>query len=183
MRATIGLSFGTRLISCLLIGATCVLLGQVSTEAASGQQTQTAPSALSTIPARTILPVVRRSTISAEHASQGQTVRGGIAQDVPLPDGSRIRKGSRVEGQVVEVAAAGTGNGAKVSIRLDKIYANGQVISTKTDLRALAGYMEVKKAAEPLMGAGESEAYNWETTTQIGGDSVRHRRHCGQRAR
>jgi hypothetical protein len=172
MRATIRLSFGTRLIPCLLIGAACVLLGQVSTEAAPGQQTQTAPSALSTIPAGTILPVVLRSTISAEHAGQGQTVHGEIAQDVPLPGGSKIRKGSKVQGQIVDVSSAGTSNGARISIRFDKVYANGRVLAMKTDLRALAGFMEVTEAAEPAMGIGEGDVYNWATTTQIGGDTV-----------
>jgi hypothetical protein len=172
MTATGSLNFETRFTFSFLIASALVLFGPVSTKAAPAGQTQAAPSAQSTIPPGTILPVILRTSISPEHASQGQTVRGEIAQDVPLPDGSKIRKGSKIEGQIVEVASGGTGNGAKISIRFDKVYTNGQALAMKTDLRALAGFMEVREAAEPTMGMGEGDVYNWATTTQIGGDSV-----------
>jgi hypothetical protein len=172
MMATNRFNLATRLIPCLFVASAFVFFGTVSTKAAPAGRTQGAPSAQSTIPPGTILPVILRSSISPEHASQGQTVRGEIAQDVPLPDGSKIRKGSKIEGQIVDVASAGTGNGAKISIRFDKVHTNGQVIPMKTDLRALAGFMEVREAAEPTMGMGEGDVYNWATTTQIGGDSV-----------
>jgi len=116
--------------------------------------------------------VVLRTTISPETAKQGQTVRGQIAQNVPLPNGTKIHKGSKVEGQIVEVVPAVGASGAKISIRFDKIYSRGQVIPMTTNLRAIAGFMEVLGAAEPTQGMGESEVANWMTTTQIGGDSV-----------
>jgi hypothetical protein len=165
-------SWAIRLIACLFLVSAIAFFAMTSTTPASARQTQTASSAHITIPRGTILPVVLRSTISPEHTNQGQTVRGEIAQDVPLPGGSKIRKGSKIEGQIVDVAPAGSARGAKVSIRFDKIYANGQVIPVETDLRALAGFMEVREAAEPTMGIGEGDDYNWATTTQIGGDSV-----------
>jgi hypothetical protein len=165
-------SWAIRLIACLFLLSAIALFAKTSTTPASSRQTQTASPAHVTIPPGTILPVILRSTISAERAKQGQTVRGEIAQDVPLPGGSKIRKGSKIEGQIVDVASAGTGRGAKVSIRFDKLYTNGQAIPMKTDLRALAGFMEVREAAEPTMGIGEGDDYNWATTTQIGGDSV-----------
>jgi hypothetical protein len=161
-----------RLIAYLFLVSAIALFAKPSTTPASSRQTQTASSAHFGIPPGTILPVILRSTISAEHAKQRQTVRGEIAQDVPLPGGSKIRKGSKIEGQIVDVTSTGTGRGAKVSIRFDRVYANGQVIAMKADLRALAGFMEVREAAEPTMGIGEGDDYNWATTTQIGGDSV-----------
>jgi hypothetical protein len=165
-------SWAIRLTACLFLVSAITLFSKNSTTPARARQTQTASSAHVTIPPGTILPVVLRSTISPERTKQGQTVRGEIAQDVPLLGGAKIRKGSKIEGQVVDVASAGTGRGAKVSIRFDTIYVNGQVIPLKTDLRALAGFMEVREAAEPTMGIGEGDDYNWATTTQIGGDSV-----------
>jgi hypothetical protein len=174
MQITVPDRFGwaTRLIACLFLVLPFALFAMASTKPTTARQTQTEASAHLTIPPGTILPVVLRSTISAEHAKQGQTVRGEIAQDVPLPDGTKIRKGSKLEGQIVDVASASTAGGAKISIRFDKVYANGQTIPTKTDLRALAGFMEVREAAQPTMGLGEGEVYKWATTTQIGGDSV-----------
>jgi hypothetical protein len=129
-------------------------------------------SAAITIPPGTVLPVVLRTTISSETAKPYQTIRGQIAQDVPLPNGAKIRKGSKVEGQIVSVEPAANSTPMKISIRFDKLYWEGQVLNIKTDLRAIAGFMEVIEAGEPPIGAGEGEVVDWLPTTQIGGDSV-----------
>jgi hypothetical protein len=116
--------------------------------------------------------VILQTTISPDKTKQGQIIRGQIAQDVPLPGGSRIRKGSKVEGHVVEVAASGNGTGAKISVRFDKLYSQGQTLPITTDLRAIAGFMEVLSAGVPNQAIGEGDVSEWMTTTQIGGDSV-----------
>jgi hypothetical protein len=144
---------------------------------AKGQSTATAASSATaspslTIPVGTVLPVVLRTTISPNKLKQGDKVYGQIAQDVPLPNRSKIRKGSRVEGEVVSVAPGSNASGTQVSIRFDKLYSEGHPIPITTDLRAIAGFMEVFDATTPNTGAGESEVYDWLTTTQIGGDSV-----------
>jgi hypothetical protein len=126
----------------------------------------------STIPPGTILPVILRTTIAPEKMREGETIRGEIAQDVPLPSGAKIRKGSKVEGHVIEVVAAGNGNNAKISIRFDKVYSHGQAIPVKTNLRALAGFMDVQDAGLPQQAPGEGDVHNWWTTTQVGGESV-----------
>lgn len=126
----------------------------------------------SAVPPGTILPVVLRTTISAGNAKPGQILRGQIAQEVPLPDGSRIRKGSLIEGEIVEVTAAAGSNALKISIRFNKLHWNGQVAPITTDLRAMAGFMEVLAAGTPTQSVGESDVFNWMTTRQIGGDSV-----------
>lgn len=133
---------------------------------------QTNASGNSLIPAGTILPVALRTTIAAEKVKQGQIINGEIAQDVSLPDGSKIRKGSKVEGRIVEVTAAASSHGARVSIRFDKLHSGGQVIPLTTDLRAIAGFMTVLEAGLPDQGLGEGDVAAWATTTQIGGDSV-----------
>jgi hypothetical protein len=119
----------------------------------------------------TILPVILRTTIAADKVKQGQTIRAQIAQEVPLA-GATIPKGSKVEGQVVEVVPAGNGGSARVSIRFDKVYSRGQMIAVTTDLRALAGFMDVQETALPDETPGEGDVARWGTTTQIGGESV-----------
>ena len=47
-----------------------------------------------TIPAGTILPVVLRTAFSFDNCKPGLTLTGKIAQDVSLPNGSRMKKGS-----------------------------------------------------------------------------------------
>lgn len=126
----------------------------------------------SLIPVGTVLPVILRTTIAPDKIKQGQAIHGEIAQEVPLPGGTKISKGSKVEGHIVEVAPSGNGSGAKVSLRFDKVYSRGQAITVVTDLRALAGFMEVQGAGLPDLAAGEGEVVRWSTTTQVGGDSV-----------
>ena len=124
------------------------------------------------IPPGTILPVRLRSTISSDKSAPGQLIVGRIAQDVPLPNGSKIRAGSKIEGHVVEVIPAGSPSGPMLSIRFDKVYSQGKTIPVTTNLRAIAGFMEIMEAAVPEDGAAEGTPSNWWTTTQVGGDSV-----------
>jgi hypothetical protein len=124
------------------------------------------------IPAGTILPVLLGTTISPTKAKQGQIIQGQIAQDVPLPSGSKIPKGSKVEGHVVENIPAGNGMGAKISIRFDTLRFRDGVVAITTNLRAIAGFMAVLDAGIPNQAIGEGDVSNWMTTTQIGGDSV-----------
>jgi hypothetical protein len=157
-----------------------VLVGLIPTDASARRQVASTPiTEASTsvqeqsIPPGTILPVILRNSISPANAKQGQTIRGVIAQDVPLAGGFKIHKGSKVEGQIVEVASTANGAHAKVSLQFTKVYSQGRTIPITTDLRAIAGFMAVADAAVPSgLGAGEGEVTNWLDTTQIGGDTV-----------
>jgi hypothetical protein len=124
------------------------------------------------VPAGTILPVVLRTSFSFDNCKPGQILHGKVAQDVPLPDGSKIRRGSTIEGHIVSVSPAATGSGAKVSVQFDKLNWNGQWTPLVTNLRAIAGFMTVMEATTPQEAAGEGNVYDWLPTTQIGGDSV-----------
>lgn len=118
----------------------------------------------------TILPVVLRSSLSFEKCKPGQILRGKIAQDVPLPNGSKIRKGTTIEGHVVDVTP--TGKGTSVSIRFDKLYIAGQQVPVVTNLRPIAGSLAVRQTAVSEEAPGEGSPYDWLPTTQIGGDSI-----------
>lgn len=126
----------------------------------------------SKVPAGTILPVVLRTSFSFDKCKPGQVLRGEIAQDVPLQNSSTIRKGSRIEGHVVEVVPATNGSEARVSMQLDKVYFAGQWHTLTTNLRSIAGFMTVQEAGIPEEAPSEGTPYNWLPTTQIGGDSV-----------
>jgi hypothetical protein len=124
------------------------------------------------IPPGTILPVRLNPTISSANARPGQVITGRIMQDVPLPAGMKIREGSEVIGHVFEVAPATGGAGASISLQFDKLVSSHQTISITTNLRAIAGFMQVVEAQTPKFGAGEGEVFRWLTTVQIGGDVV-----------
>jgi hypothetical protein len=124
------------------------------------------------VPAGTILPVVLRTSFSFDKCKSGQFLRGRIAQDVPLPNGSKIPKGAQIDGHIVEVSPATSRPGAKVSIQFDKLYVAGKWILIVTNLRAIAGFMTVLEAGVPEEAPSEGSPYDWLPTTQIGGDSV-----------
>ena len=124
------------------------------------------------IPSGTILPVVLRTTLSSDKCKAGQILHGKIAQDVPLLIGSKIRKGSTIEGHVVEVTPNANGAGSRVTIQFDKVDVAGQWVPVVTNLRAIAGFMAVLEAWIPEEAPSEGTPYNWLPTTQIGGDSV-----------
>ena len=70
----------------------------------SAAQTQTTNSAgrphENKIPIGTILPVVLRTCFELDRSKPGELLHGQIAQDVPLPNGATIRRGSQIEGRI-----------------------------------------------------------------------------------
>lgn len=148
----------------LLLGATMV---SAQTNSASHPK-----SGGSKISPGTILPVVLQTSVSFQKCKAGQVASGKIAQDVPMANGVKIRKGTAVEGHIVEVAPNSNGAGTRVTLQFDKIYLNGEWVPMVTNLRVIAGSLEVMKAHVPDEAPNEGSPYEWLPTTQIGGDSV-----------
>jgi len=128
--------------------------------------------AVTAIPAGTILPMTLNSPVSFEKSKAGQIVRGKIAQGVTLPNGSKIPKGTKVQGTIVEIGPATNGSGTKLALKFDKVFLGGQWVPVVTDLRAIAGFVAVQQATAPDEAPNEGTPYEWLPTTQIGGDTV-----------
>jgi hypothetical protein len=124
------------------------------------------------IPRGTILPVVLRTSFELDRCKPGELLRGQIAQQVPLPNGATIRRGSQIEGHIVEVTPAGGGTAGKVAMQFDRLNVKGKWIPVVTNLRAIAGFMTVIEAGVPDEAPAEGAPHEWLPTTQIGGDSV-----------
>ncbi len=138
----------------------------------SAPDTGKATSGAITVPSGTILPVRLNTSLSTIKSKVRQVITGRIMQDVPLPNGLKIREGSKVEGHVVEVVPANSPLGARISIQFDTLRSSHGTIPITTNLRAVAGFMEVVEAQIPQAGLGEGDVAEWATTTQIGGDVV-----------
>jgi hypothetical protein len=124
------------------------------------------------VPPGTILPIRLNGSFSTLKSKPGQTISGRIMQDVPLPSGQKIPRGSKVLGKVISVAPGGNGIGPELSFRFDTLEVHGTNTSLTTNLRAIAGFMEVEQAQIPVHASGEGEVYDWLPTVQIGGDNV-----------
>jgi hypothetical protein len=149
----------------LLFSAALLALGPL---AAAGQAQER-----SEVPRGTILPIRLSTTISSAKSKAGEVVTGQIMQDVPLHNGQKIKKGSKVQGKIVKVTPAAGGRGAEVSFRFDTLRMGEKTIQLTTNLRAIAGYTTVEDAQIPDgLSSGEGEVYVWMPTKQIGGDMV-----------
>jgi len=89
-----------------------------------------------------------------------------------LDRGLKIKEGAVVLGHIVEATPAINGSGARVSIQFDQLISSHQTIPMITNLRAIAGFMQVLEAQTPPIGPGEGDVYSWLTTVQVGGDVV-----------
>jgi hypothetical protein len=124
------------------------------------------------IPGGTILPVRLNSTISSARCKPGQVITGRIMQDVPLSSAATIRAGSKITGHIVDVIPATSGTEARVSFQFDKLVFSNQTISIVTNLRAIAGFVQVREADTPTTAPAEGDNFYALTTVQVGGDVV-----------
>lgn len=129
------------------------------------------PQASFALPPGTILPVQLKTSLSSDKSKPGERVVGRIPQDVPLPGGLRIPRGTKVFGEVTTVSRP-AGGGSEIALRFDRLQIHGQAVPILTNLRAIAGFVEIDDAHLPLMSSGEGEVYRWLPTVQIGGDDV-----------
>lgn len=127
---------------------------------------------VTSIPVGTILPVRLNSTISSYKSKPGQKITGRLMQNILLPRGASIKEGSKVFGHIVDVTPANSGTRARITFQFDQLLSSHHEIPITTDLRVIAGFMELDEAQIPTLGAGESDVYRWLTTVQIGGDVV-----------
>ena len=126
--------------------------------------------AQSSIPNGTILPVTLNSSLNSKKSKVGQHITARLAQDVPLPSGSKIREGSKVTGHILAVTPAAKTTGASLSLQFDAIRTSGRLVPITTDLRALASMMTVLDAETPDTAPEYGTPPTAWVTRQIGGE-------------
>jgi hypothetical protein len=99
-------------------------------------------------------------------------IKARIMQDIPLENGSKLPAGSSVVGHVIDVNSESFGKKAAVAIKFDTVVRGKESIPVTTHLRAIASTTEVEDAQTPPIGPGESDVYDWLSTTQVGGELV-----------
>ena len=126
------------------------------------------------IPAGTILPVRLNSSLKSNKAQSGATISARLMQDVPLSEGMKIRAGAKIIGHVIAATPAHDRRGGEISLRFDTVMEGGQHMPVVTNLRAIAGMMEVSEAQVPENGPDRGTSENNWTTNQVGGEDNYH---------
>jgi hypothetical protein len=121
----------------------------------------------------TVLPVMLNSTLDAGKSKPGSVISGKIMQEVPLPDGASIPKGSRVVGHIVSATPAASGSPSQLAIQFDQVVIKGRPIPITAHLRALASMYEVFEARMPTNSWDDygTSTSDW-NTIQVGGAGV-----------
>jgi hypothetical protein len=131
-----------------------------------------AQQSIPTIPSGTIIPVRLNSTLSSQKSKAGELISARVMQNVPLPDGKKIREGAKVTGHLIEARPKTQGSAAQISFVFDRVVQGKRSTPVITNLRALASMVEVDQAQIPPRGMGESDVWASRTTVQVGGDVV-----------
>jgi hypothetical protein len=123
------------------------------------------------LPAGTVLPLMMSSSINEKKIKSDDKIEGKIMQDVPLSDGSKVRRGARVSGHIVEVTKA-PGGGSRIVLKFDRLEDHGQTFPLNVSLLAVASMDSVAQSQLPINAdASYSPSTEW-VTRQVGGDVV-----------
>jgi hypothetical protein len=118
------------------------------------------------VPSGTIIPISLDGSINAGKVHVGQSIRASVMQNVP---GTAIRRRAHVMGHVIEANTAANGE-QTLKISWDSVEIQGKMAPIRTNLRALASFIEVEQAQIPEdMSSRGMTPETW-TTQQIGGD-------------
>jgi hypothetical protein len=125
------------------------------------------------IPPGTFLPGLLNSSMGSKSSKPGQPLKATVMQEIPLPDGNKIRRGAKIIGHVTSVIPHHPGAAAEVTIQFDRLeISDHRSISITTSLRALAALPDVEQAQLPATGSDRGASDAAYTTVQIGGDVV-----------
>jgi hypothetical protein len=122
------------------------------------------------IPSGTILPAMLDNTLDSSHSKPGQAISAKLMQDVPLPNGGKIKRESKLLGHVVAASSDSSGHGASISLQFNQIDIDKRLVSISLGLRALASMEAVAAARQPVNPNSGLGTTAWDANIlQIGG--------------
>jgi hypothetical protein len=122
------------------------------------------------LPVGTVVPVMLSSGLNAENDKSEKKIEGKVMQDVPLPKGGKIRKGSRITGQFVSVTKGSTG--FRLVVKFNAIRNERHTMRITAALLALASMGSVADAQSPVSLNTDITPKDQWSTRQVGGDTV-----------
>ncbi len=125
------------------------------------------------IPYGTIIPAELNTSLDSKRVRAGQSIIAKIAQDVPLGNGTRLKAGLRIAGEVLAVTPARDSQSATMTVRFTRLETAGQSVPISTYLRAIASPLDVQAAESQRVGFERGSPPPWaQNTVQVGGDAV-----------
>src|SRR3974390_656632 len=124
------------------------------------------------IPPGTAVPIQIKTGLNAEADSGGEKNGGRVMQDVPLPNGGKIKEKSSITGHIVRVTKPGP-SGSSMFVSFDAIENDGHETHITASLLAVASYVDISEAQSPINPTSNMDSTSQWTTRQVGGDVVR----------
>ncbi len=122
------------------------------------------------IPSGTLLPVMLDNTIDSDKSKPGQQISAKLRQEVPLPDGGKIKRDTKVLGHVVSASPPVGNNLAQLTVQFDKIEIDKRLVRISVGLRAFASMELVAQAREPANANSGNGTSAWDLNlSQVGG--------------
>ena len=139
-------------------------------------QREVAISELQALPPGVTLPVQLGRSLRAGKVPVGTQIVVKTTQRVPVSEGTYLKAGAELDGEVVaSIADNGKASApATLSIRFTRLRYGKQSIPVRTKAVAIANFMQVSYTFLPADGGpdmGNVSQANW-TTKQVGGDAV-----------
>ena len=98
------------------------------------------------IPSGTILPAMLADTLDSSRTKPGQQISAKLRQDVPLPNGQKIKRDAKVSGHVIAVSG---GRPAAITLQFDRVDLGKNSVPVTISLRAVASMQAVADARQP----------------------------------
>ena len=124
------------------------------------------------IPSGTLLPVMLNKSIESDKAKPGQEVEATLRQDVPLPDGGKIKRMSKIIGHVVAPTTPTGGKGASLTLQFDRIEVDDRQVAVSTGLRAFASMQLVAQARNPQNANFAPGTSSWDLNMGLIGGQI-----------
>jgi len=154
----------TNLSKLVVLSLAAILLAMLPLHAAQPVQA---------LPPGTLLPVMLNDTLDSNKSKPGQKINAKLKQDVILADGTTVKDGAELFGQVVSVSRSSGGVGARVVFVFDRIKMNGREYPISVGARAAASMMAIYQARQPMNSVAQDASSVWDyNTRQVGGDVV-----------
>ncbi len=125
------------------------------------------------IPTGTLLPTMLDNSIDSDKSKPGEEISAKLMQDVPLPDGGKIKRGSKVLGHVVSVIPATSRQPTRIVVQFDRVEIDKHEVAVTTSLRALASMQAVSTAQQPVNANSGYGTTSWDwNMLQVGGQAA-----------